>query len=70
MKIGVMFGNPETTSGGQALKFFASQRIEIRKGDKVLQDKEQIGYVAKIKTVKNKIFAPFKNVELPVLWNK
>lgn len=70
MKIGVMFGNPETTSGWQALKFFASQRIEIRKGDKVTLDKEQIGYVAKIKTVKNKIFAPFKNVELPVLWNK
>lgn len=70
MKIGVMFGNPETTSGGQALKFFASQRLEIRKWDKVLQDKEQVWYVAKIKTVKNKIFAPFKNVELPVLWNK
>jgi recombination protein RecA len=70
MKIGVMFGNPETTSGGQALKFFASQRLEIRKGDKVTLDKEQIGYVAKIKTVKNKIFAPFKNVELPVLWNQ
>jgi len=70
MKIGVMFGNPETTSGWQALKFFASQRLEIRKWDKVTLDKEQIGYVAKIKTVKNKIFAPFKNVELPVLWNQ
>jgi RecA/RadA recombinase len=44
--------------------------LEIRKGDKVTLDKEQIGYVAKIKTVKNKIFAPFKNVELPVLWNQ
>ena len=43
MKIGVMFGNPETTSGGQALKFFSSQRIEIRKGDKIMDDnKEQI----------------------------
>jgi len=70
MKIGVMFGNPETTSWGQALKFFSSQRIEIRKGDKIMLDKEQIGYVAKVKTVKNKIFAPFKKVELPVLWNK
>jgi recombination protein RecA len=68
MKIGVMFGNPETTSGWQALKFFASQRLEIRRGDKVTEDKEQVGYIAKIKTVKNKIFAPFKTVELPVLW--
>jgi len=42
MKIGVMFGNPETTTGGNALKFFASQRIEIRKGDKIMEDKEQI----------------------------
>jgi recombination protein RecA len=42
MKIGVMFGNPETTTGGNALKFFASQRIEIRKGEKIMEDKEQI----------------------------
>jgi recombination protein RecA len=71
MKIGVMFGNPETTSGGQALKFFSSQRLEIRRGEKIIDDaKEQVGYVAKIKTVKNKIFAPFKKVELPVIWNK
>lgn len=52
------------------MKFFASQRLEIRKGEKVTLDKEQIGYIAKIKTVKNKIFAPFKKVELPVLWNQ
>ena len=44
-----MFGNPETTTGGNALKFFASQRIEIRKGDKIMEDKEQVGYFAKIK---------------------
>ena len=68
MKIGVMFGNPETTPGGNALKFFASQRIEIRKGDKIMEGKEQIGYLAKIKTAKNKIFAPFKTVEVPVKW--
>ena len=69
MKIGVMFGNPETTSGGNALKFFASQRLEIRKGEKILgDDKEQNGYVCKIKTAKNKIFAPFKTVEVPIKW--
>jgi len=69
MKIGVMFGNPETTSGGNALKFFASQRLEIRKGDKLVgSDKEQEGYICKIKTAKNKIFAPFKTVEVPIKW--
>lgn len=68
MKIGVMFGNPETTTGGNALKFFSSQRIEIRKGDKIMDDKEQVGYLAKIKVAKNKIFAPFKTAELPVRW--
>lgn len=66
MKIGIMFGNPETTPGGNALKFFASQRVEIRRGDKLLLDKEQIGYLAKIKIAKNKISAPFKTAELPV----
>ncbi len=71
MKIGVMFGNPETTSWGQALKFFSSQRLEIRRGEKIMgDDKEQAGYVCKIKTVKNKIFAPFKKVEIPVIWNE
>lgn len=68
MKIGVMFGNPETTTGGNALKFFSSQRIEIRKGDKIMDDKEQVWYLAKIKVAKNKIFAPFKTAELPVRW--
>lgn len=68
MKIWIMFGNPETTPGWNALKFFASQRIEIRRWDKILVDKEQIGYLAKIKTAKNKIFAPFKTAELPVKW--
>jgi len=66
MKIGVIFGNPETTSGGNALKFFASQRVEIRRWDKLLENKEQIWYFAKMKIVKNKIFAPFKTAEIPV----
>ncbi len=69
MKIGIMFWNPETTTWGNALKFFASQRIEIRKGDKIMEDKEQVWYYAKIKVAKNKIFAPFKTAELPVKWN-
>lgn len=70
MKIWVMFGNPETTSGWQALKFFSSQRLEIRRWEKIMwEDKEQSGYVCKIKTVKNKIFAPFKTVEVPIIWN-
>ena len=69
MKIGVMFWNPETTTWWNALKFFASQRIEIRKWDKITEDKEQIGYYAKVKVAKNKIAAPFKTAELPVKWN-
>lgn len=70
MKIGIMFGNPETTSGGNALKFFASQRLEIRRGDKIEENKELIGYVTKIKIVKNKISAPFKTAEVPVKFNR
>jgi recombination protein RecA len=70
MKIGVMFGNPETTSGGNALKFFASQRLEIRRGDKIEDNKELIGYMTKVKIVKNKIAAPFKNAEIPIKFNQ
>ncbi len=68
MKIGVMFGNPETTTGGNALKFYASQRLEIRKGDKIEENKEQTGYYAKVKVVKNKVAPPFKSCTIPVLW--
>ena len=70
MKIGVMFGNPEVTTGGNALKFYASQRLEIRKGDKIESNKEQIGYYAKIKIVKNKIFPPFKATQVPFIFNE
>ncbi len=66
MKIGVMFGNPETTTGGNALKFYASQRLEIRRGEKIEENKELIGYATKVKVVKNKIAAPFRAAEIPI----
>ena len=69
MKIGVLYGNPETTTGGHALKFFASQRIEVRKGEAITEGKEQVGYNIKVKVVKNKIAPPFKRAELPVAQN-
>ena len=70
MKIGVMFGNPETTTGGNALKFFATQRIEIRRGEKIEESKEQVGYKAKVKVVKNKIAPPFKSCEIVIRFNQ
>ena len=70
MKIWVMFGNPETTTGGNALKFFATQRIEIRRWEKLEESKEQVGYKAKIKVVKNKIAPPFKSCEIVIKFNE
>lgn len=67
MKIGVIYGNPETTTGGNALKFYASQRLEVRKGTKITEDKEEIGYIVRVKVAKNKIAPPFKKCEIPVL---
>ena len=71
MKIGVMFGNPETTTGGNALKFYASVRIEVRKnGQQIKQGERIIGSGVKVKIVKNKVAAPFKNVEFDIMYNE
>ncbi len=69
-KIGVMFGSPETTTGGRALKFFASQRIDIRKKDHIKDGDKVIGNLAKVKVVKNKIAAPFTECEFEILYDR
>lgn len=62
-KVGVMFGNPEVTPGGRALKFYASVRIEVKKGQQVKDGKNVIGFASKLKVTKNKVAPPFKTVE-------